>query len=407
MVVADDHPMFREGLAALFEAVPDVEVVGRVRLGRGGDRGARRPQPDVVIMDLQMPGMSGIDATRQIVGTSPHIGVLVVTMFDADESVFAAMRAGARGYVLKGAGHDEILRAVRTVAAGEAIFGSALARRLIGYFSGAGGPSAVPFGNLTQREREVLDKVAAGRSNAGSRRDLGLSREDGPQPPVEHLREAAGGRPGAGDRAGPRGGIGGQRHGPAGFGLTPARQSRPDRAAAGRGPASEAPSSRVIRVSNVSNSGCSSGSQSSSSCLIRRSRARQSRSWVARPSGVSSTVPSGGQVTAPVSASSASRWSKASRDMCSSAAMSSRGDPGASATRSSSQVDREDSETPASAASVSYFCRRIIAATARSISSFEVRIDVRAVGASVSAGSGARSSCAAAAPSASRTAGTP
>jgi len=89
--------------------------------------------------------------------------------------VFAAMKAGARGYVLKGAGHDEILRAVRTVAAGEAIFGSALAKRLIGYFSGAGGPSAVPFGNLTAREREVLDKVAAGRSNSGIARDLGLS----------------------------------------------------------------------------------------------------------------------------------------------------------------------------------------------------------------------------------------
>ena len=175
VVIADDHPMFREGLAALFEAMPDVDVVAECSSGAEAIEAAAAHQPDVVLMDLQMPGMSGIDATRQIVGTSPHIGVLVVTMFDADESVFAAMKAGARGYVLKGAGHDEILRAVRTVAAGEAIFGSALAKRLIGYFSGAGGPSAVPFGNLTQREREVLDKVAAGRSNSGIARDLGLS----------------------------------------------------------------------------------------------------------------------------------------------------------------------------------------------------------------------------------------
>jgi DNA-binding NarL/FixJ family response regulator len=175
VIVADDHPMFREGLSALFEAVPDVALVAECASGAAAIEAAAAHQPDVVIMDLQMPGMSGIDATRQIVGTSPHIGVLVVTMFDEDESVFAAMRAGARGYVLKGAGHDEILRAVRTVAAGEAIFGSALARRLIGYFSGSGGASTVPFGNLTAREREVLDKVAAGRSNTGIARDLGLS----------------------------------------------------------------------------------------------------------------------------------------------------------------------------------------------------------------------------------------
>jgi DNA-binding NarL/FixJ family response regulator len=175
VVIADDHPMFREGLAALFEAMPDVDVVAECSSGAEAIEAAAAHQPDVVLMDLQMPGMSGIDATRQIVGTSPHIGVLVVTMFDADESVFAAMKAGARGYVLKGAGHDEILRAVRTVAAGEAIFGSALAKRLIGYFSVAGGAGAVPFGNLTSREREVLDKVAAGRSNTGIARDLGLS----------------------------------------------------------------------------------------------------------------------------------------------------------------------------------------------------------------------------------------
>jgi DNA-binding NarL/FixJ family response regulator len=175
VVIADDHPMFREGLTALFEAVPDIEVVAECASGAEAIEAAAQHQPDVVIMDLQMPGMSGTDATRQIVGTSPHIGVLVVTMFDEDESVFAAMRAGARGYLLKGAGHQDVLRGVRTVAAGQAIFGSALAKRLIGYFAGTGSASAVPFANLTQREREVLDKVAAGRSNPGIARDLGLS----------------------------------------------------------------------------------------------------------------------------------------------------------------------------------------------------------------------------------------
>ena len=174
VIIADDHPMFREGLTALFEAVEDVDVVAECASGAEAIEAAALHQPDVLIMDLQMPGTNGIDATRQIVGTSPHIGVLVVTMFDEDESVFAAMRAGARGYLLKGSGHQEILRAVRTVAAGEAIFGSALAKRLIGYFT-ASGAGPVPFANLTQREREVLDKVAAGRSNTTIARDLGLS----------------------------------------------------------------------------------------------------------------------------------------------------------------------------------------------------------------------------------------
>jgi DNA-binding NarL/FixJ family response regulator len=175
VIIADDHPMFREGLTALFEAVDDIEVVAECASGSEAITAAAAHQPDVLIMDLQMPGMNGIDATRQIVGTSPHIGVLVVTMFDEDESVFAAMRAGARGYLLKGSGHQDVLRAVRTVAGGQAIFGSALAKRLIGYFAGTGTSTALPFANLTQREREVLDKVAAGRSNTGIARDLGLS----------------------------------------------------------------------------------------------------------------------------------------------------------------------------------------------------------------------------------------
>jgi len=123
---------------------------------------------------VNMPGLNGIEATRRIVAESPHIGVLVLTMFDEDESVFQAMRAGARGYLLKGAERDDILHAVRAVASGNAIFGPALARRLIGYF-GSGRAGAVPFADLTEREREVLELLARGRANAEIGRHLAIS----------------------------------------------------------------------------------------------------------------------------------------------------------------------------------------------------------------------------------------
>jgi DNA-binding NarL/FixJ family response regulator len=166
LVVADDHPMFRDGLRALLSAVEEIIVVAEVANGEQAVAVAAAEQPDVVVMDLHMPVINGIEATRRIVGESPHIGVLILTMFDEDESVFQAMRAGARGYLLKGANQDDILRAVRAVAHGDAIFGPAVALRLIGYFGAAGNQAgAVPFGNLTDREREVLELIASGRSN--------------------------------------------------------------------------------------------------------------------------------------------------------------------------------------------------------------------------------------------------
>ena len=172
VIVADDHPVFRQGLRALLDEVPDIELVGEAADGEGAVAMALELKPDVVLMDLRMPGLNGIDATRKIVAAEPAVGVLVLTMFEDDDSVFAAMRAGARGYLLKGSEQEEVTRAIRSIASGEAIFGPAIARRLIGYFSSA---STEAFPELTAREREVLELIAEGRNNQAIAEQLVLS----------------------------------------------------------------------------------------------------------------------------------------------------------------------------------------------------------------------------------------
>jgi DNA-binding NarL/FixJ family response regulator len=173
VVIADDHPVVRDGLSALLASVPSVTVVGVAATGREAVRAAVTLRPDVLIMDIQMPELTGVAAAGEITRAAPGVAVLMLTMFDDDDSVFAAMRAGARGYVLKGAQQDEIVRAIHAVAAGEAIFGPAIARRVLGLVS-APAVHDVPFPDLTSREREVLDLIAAGVRNAEIARQMSI-----------------------------------------------------------------------------------------------------------------------------------------------------------------------------------------------------------------------------------------
>jgi DNA-binding NarL/FixJ family response regulator len=174
VVVVDDHPVFRTGLRTLLEDL-GVDVVAEAEDGAAGVAAVKQHEPDVVLMDLQMPGVSGIDATRQLVAWSAEVKVLVLTMSEDDQTVFAAIQAGALGYLLKGSGQQEISRALAAVAAGEGVYGPRIARRLRTFFAGGAVASTTPFPSLSEREREVLDLIASGATNGDIAQRLFLS----------------------------------------------------------------------------------------------------------------------------------------------------------------------------------------------------------------------------------------
>ncbi|WP_186763056.1 response regulator transcription factor [Lentzea tibetensis] len=175
VVIADDHPIVREGMTALLTSLPGFTVAGVAATGREAVREVVATRPDVAVLDLQMPDLDGIAATKEIARAAPGVAVLVLTMFSDDDSVFAAMRAGARGYLVKGAEQDEIARAIRAVAAGEAIFGPAVAQRVLSFFAAPPAAADVPFPDLTGRERQILDLLAAGLPNGAIATRLGVA----------------------------------------------------------------------------------------------------------------------------------------------------------------------------------------------------------------------------------------
>ena len=176
ILIADDHPLVRSGLRALLMAAEDLEVVGEAATGEEAVTLASSLSPDVIVMDLRMPGINGIEATRRIVQTNPRTRILVVTLFEDDDSVFAALRAGARGYILKDANEVEVVRAIRAVSGGDAIFSATIAQRLIDFFAGPrSSVPSLPFPDLTDREREILMLIAQGRSNSEIAQTLVIS----------------------------------------------------------------------------------------------------------------------------------------------------------------------------------------------------------------------------------------
>jgi DNA-binding NarL/FixJ family response regulator len=167
VLIADDHPVFRDGLASLLSTQPGVEVVATAADGAEAVALTKEHRPEVVVMDLQMPEMNGIEATRVLSADLPETKVLVFTMGEEDGTVLAAMRAGARGYLVKGASQDEVARAITTVQAGGLVFGASLAARIADLLSSGGStPDKAAFPQLTERELEILDLIAAGRNNA-------------------------------------------------------------------------------------------------------------------------------------------------------------------------------------------------------------------------------------------------
>ena len=175
VVIADDHPVFRRGLKALLDGEDGLSVVGEAADGLEAVKVVLDLEPDVVVMDLHMPGMGGVDAAKQILEALPALGVLVLTMHEDDELVFAAMRAGARGYLVKTTDDDEIVRAVQAIGAGEAIFSATIAQRMMGYFTAISSSKAVVFPQLTDRERDVLELMATGLDNPSIAHRLSLS----------------------------------------------------------------------------------------------------------------------------------------------------------------------------------------------------------------------------------------
>jgi DNA-binding NarL/FixJ family response regulator len=165
VLIADDHPVFRDGLRALVESAPDLDLAGEATTGTEAVDLAASGKPAVILMDLRMPDLSGIEATRRIIAADPGVGILIVTMSEDDESLFAAMRAGARGYIPKDAERGQILSAIRATALGEAVFGASIARRVADFFAAPRSPAAEPFPGLTERENEILELIAQGRSN--------------------------------------------------------------------------------------------------------------------------------------------------------------------------------------------------------------------------------------------------
>jgi DNA-binding NarL/FixJ family response regulator len=176
ILIADDHQLFRDGVKALLRSAPDTDIVGEATTGEEAVSLAAEARPDLILMDVQMPDLNGIEATRRIVETDRQIRILMLTMFDDDQSIFAAMRAGARGYVLKGAKHDEMLRAIRAVASGESIFSPGIAERMITFFHTMR-PEVKneAFPGLTEREREVLALIAQDYKNADIAAELVIS----------------------------------------------------------------------------------------------------------------------------------------------------------------------------------------------------------------------------------------